>query len=837
MSDKAVFSYDAVLILSQSDWYNEMRSNRYNYTTRFSKLVPVYFIQAFNKNQSNLVAGVHGNLTIVNPIHGYSDETIQNVFHQLIPKDIKKVLIWIYNPYYTQVLQRITIPYLAVFHATEAFLGSNFISSPDNKFVVDYVDKIRQTINFCSLVIAVSEGVAEGIRNDEHIVVPVHEVSNGCDFPFWNGFESAVKREDAVIYQGGIHRKVDFSLLLFLIERNTNIQFWFCGQQSIEKTEDQVKWKAILSKSNVKFYGTLHPEEVRDLSHKAKIGIIPFKNEDWLSDKSFPLKAFEYLASGLEVISTPVKSLEPYVQHFSFYENYEGFDKAIKNIILNTPTKENKRIEVCKAQDYDIKFSQVLDLIENEDAIVNNSIGYRKNILLLYDIYSCHVNTIREHVNAFGIYSKHNVTYYNGKRGERINKHFLDSFDAVVIHYSIRLSQPGYFSNSIFKKLIKFSGLKILLIQDEYDNLASTYKYMDAIKFNIVFTCVPKEYHSYVYPKSRFPNIKLINNFTGYTSYNLNNFHTIPIKDRENDVFYRGRKLPEFYGTLGVEKYEIGVKFKENSERYGFNLKLDLESDDSKRIYGDAWYKIISRSKTMLGTESGSNVFDFKGDLKVNIKNDLKKGADYNLIFKKYLEKQEQDVKMNQISPKLFEAIALKTVLILYEGEYSNVLIPYKHYIPLKKDFSNFVEVVGLINNDNYLQSIADNAYRDIYDNHELSYKYYIQDLFDTAINDNIFFLKKMKMLLRTKIFINSIHYKFRALQTFSGYNSSYTIPTITSDEYENNRLLLLKFSSIKFKTLNLIKKMLIKTLGIFPVGTLEYLSMVSIKLKRTLTK
>ena len=49
------------------------------------------------------------------------------------------------------------------------------------------------------------------------------------------------------------------------------------------------------------------------------------------------------------------------------------------------------------------------------------------------------------------------------------------------------------------------------------------------------------------------------------------------------------------------------------------------------------------------------------------------------------------------ISPRHFEAAAFRICQVLFEGEYSGVLRPMVHYIPLKKDFSNFDQVVGLI--------------------------------------------------------------------------------------------------------------------------------------------
>ena len=60
---------------------------------------------------------------------------------------------------------------------------------------------------------------------------------------------------------------------------------------------------------------------------------------------------------------------------------------------------------------------------------------------------------------------------------------------------------------------------------------------------------------------------------------------------------------------------------------------------------------------------------------------------------------------MNQISPRVFEAIALRTALVLFEGEYSGIIAPGVHYIPLKKNLSNLDDVLSLLGDDEYLSA------------------------------------------------------------------------------------------------------------------------------------
>ena len=68
------------------------------------------------------------------------------------------------------------------------------------------------------------------------------------------------------------------------------------------------------------------------------------------------------------------------------------------------------------------------------------------------------------------------------------------------------------------------------------------------------------------------------------------------------------------------------------------------------------------------------------------------------------------------ITPRSFEAIAYRTVQVLLKGEYRGVLEPWKHYLPLERDFSNIDKIVSYLSDDEKLQEIADLAYADIID-------------------------------------------------------------------------------------------------------------------------
>ena len=98
-----------------------------------------------------------------------------------------------------------------------------------------------------------------------------------------------------------------------------------------------------------------------------------------------------------------------------------------------------------------------------------------------------------------------------------------------------------------------------------------------------------------------------------------------------------------------------------------------------------------------------------------------------------FLLPYEGKIRLNQISPRCFEAAALRTAMVLFEGEYSGVLEPWRHYLPLKKDFSNFEEVLAALRDDAGLQRLVDRTFEEVASNPKHSYQTFVQQ-FDEVI-------------------------------------------------------------------------------------------------------
>src|SRR5690606_11640045 len=148
--------------------------------------------------------------------------------------------------------------------------------------------------------------------------------------------------------------------------------------------------------------------------------------------------------------------------------------------------------------------------------------------------------------------------------------------------------------------------------------------------------------------------------------------------------------------------------------RYG--LVCDISYREEDRLYGNAWIKFLSRCKAVLGVESGASVFDFTGDIQRNVERHLARDptATFETLRDLYFRDAEGKISLAQISPRSFESAALRTLMILYDGEYSGILVPWRHYVPLRKDHSNMDEVVAALRDPVRCREIVDCAYREV---------------------------------------------------------------------------------------------------------------------------
>lgn len=320
-----------------------------------------------------------------------------------------------------------------------------------------------------------------------------------------------------------------------------------------------------------------------------------------------------------------------------------------------------------------------------------------------------------EHVNAFGDYSQFAFVKANVMVGFPAQA-LPQSFDAIVLHYSLFGAFPFQLGPE-WQAFIRASRApRIAFFQDEHVHCVQRMAAILDLGITSIYSLLDPEWAAQVYPpRTGVSDLKFT--LTGYVADSLieqAKRFARPWTDRTIDVGFRGRQLSRIMGRQSQEKTEIARDFARLAD--GRGLKLDLETTEGRRFYGDDWHRFVGDCRFMLGVEAGVSVFDLDGKVSAAVAAAKASHPELPLedLYELALEPFEGLIPYRTVSPRVFEAIAFHTALVLYEGAYNGVVEPYKHYIPLRKDHSNTEEVFALMADAKGVQGMIERAYSDV---------------------------------------------------------------------------------------------------------------------------
>ncbi len=324
---------------------------------------------------------------------------------------------------------------------------------------------------------------------------------------------------------------------------------------------------------------------------------------------------------------------------------------------------------------------------------------------------------VQDHVHSLARLSRHRV-HVLSFRGDLPASLEMEAFDAIVIHYSTFIYHDAFLSPAARARIAAYSGVKGIFLHDEYKHVDRTTAAMRALGIQVLFSCFPTASLPVVYGPDRLPGVEAINVLTGYVTKSLiEEPRGDPASQRPIDIGYRGRRYPAWHGALGLERVTIVERTAEEAGRFG--LAVDLSIEERDRLYGRRWMEFLRSCKSVLGTESGSSVVDFTGEIAENVERheSLHPATPHQALRDLYFAEAEGAIPMGQISPRIFEAIACGAALILYEGEYSGVLRPGDHYFPLRKDHRNFAEAACFLRDGAAVDRMAERNVAEVLDN------------------------------------------------------------------------------------------------------------------------
>ena len=339
------------------------------------------------------------------------------------------------------------------------------------------------------------------------------------------------------------------------------------------------------------------------------------------------------------------------------------------------------------------------------------------SVLLLYhrpaSLWFRDAATIVEQVGAVVRHSRFAVHPFNTDLGFPTGLRGLD-VGAVVMHYSLFGSQPYLLDDRLLEWLDRSRAYKVCFFSDEHAHCRRRRAFIDGHRIDCVFYHVEPRYVDAVYGRcGGRPRVEF--NLPGYVTHEVRAAAarlSRPDADRRVDVGYRGRVLPAWMGRGAREYWQIAS---EVALRADGRLVIDVDVREEARLYGKAWYRFLGDCRSTLGVESGTSYMDLDDEvLAEHLGGGDRDGGAQPGAAPTALDRWEGNVPYRTIATRHFEAAALRTCQILFEGSYSGVLRPMVHYLPLRKDFGNLEDILRWQADARIRREIADNAHRDL---------------------------------------------------------------------------------------------------------------------------
>lgn len=350
--------------------------------------------------------------------------------------------------------------------------------------------------------------------------------------------------------------------------------------------------------------------------------------------------------------------------------------------------------------------------------------------------------SVAEHLHAFEAQTDHPCVYVNLaiRRPPRSLRHIPVAL--VVYHTSLL---DARWSRRWFQRLMDraealdaVAAPKIALPQDEYISTDLLETFLERRRVGHVFSCAPSSQWPLIYPAlSRLPEVTFRRVLTGYIGAGMQPaIDRIGAPERSIDISYRAWAAPAWLGRHGRIKAELGSVVGPRAVKAGLITDISTRREDT--LYGTDWYRMLLRSRWVLGVEGGASVLDRDGSVRAAAERYLRRnpGATADEVERRCFADREGTIDYRAISPRHLEACATRTGQILVEGEYNGILEAGRHYLALRPDFSNLDEVLEQSLDEDLRKRLVDAAYEDVVASGRYTYARLVETVFSAVWPD-----------------------------------------------------------------------------------------------------
>lgn len=233
----------------------------------------------------------------------------------------------------------------------------------------DRIDRAEAAIvSRADVVFASSPGLAERLEQIRQVTL----VPNGVDFahfavhrhnkPEWKGQTSG----PVIGYYGTIGDWLDYGLLIELAKQRPHWSFVFAGPVACRQFE------RLRHQPNVRYIGVVPYEQLPEHAAWFDVGLVPFRLNA-LTRYVYPIKALEYLALGLPVVSARLPDLADLAMVIQFASTTDEWLAALEmNLLASCRSAEivSQRRQIAAAPDWNRRVAIIVERLAEPCASV-----------------------------------------------------------------------------------------------------------------------------------------------------------------------------------------------------------------------------------------------------------------------------------------------------------------------------------------------------------------------------------------------------------------------------------------------------------------------------------
>ncbi len=267
-------------------------------------------------------------------------------------------IAWVYSPYAVYLLDLIQ-PRAVVYHMVDdlsAVPGANAraIAEAERRLLAraDCVFCTERSLHDRAKAINPRALYLHNVADFRHFSKATPNVSD-------KRFESLrTMRPPRVVFSGNLApHKVDLGLIVTLAAERRDWSFVLIGPPW-EGADSGALMRRLNALPNVEVLGHVAYEQLPAYLHEADVLIIPYVRNK-ATRAVFPLKFFEYLATGKPVVASPLPSLLPYEPAVYLAEKPKQWIAAIERALADNGVMREQRIALARRQTWGVRLREM----------------------------------------------------------------------------------------------------------------------------------------------------------------------------------------------------------------------------------------------------------------------------------------------------------------------------------------------------------------------------------------------------------------------------------------------------------------------------------------------